>query len=62
VIPPQASAAFVAQLEIVCDTYAAPPDPDVPLLCCDETRVTLQADRHAPRPAQPGRGRREDPE
>jgi len=62
VIPPQASAAFVAHLELVCDTYAAAPDPDVPLICCDETSVTLQADRHAPLPARPGDVRREDPE
>ena len=60
-IPPQASAAFVAQLELICDTYAAPPDPAVPLLCCDETSVTLQADRRDPLPTRPGEVRREDP-
>jgi hypothetical protein len=62
VIPPAASAAFVAHLELVCDTYAEPPDPAIPLICCDETSVTLQADRHAPLPARPGDARREDPE
>lgn len=61
-IPPTANAAFVTQLELICDTYAAPPDPDVPLLCMDETSVTLQADRHDPLPAHPGQPRREDPE
>lgn len=61
-IPPAASAAFVAQLELVCDTYAEPPDAKVPLLCMDETSVTLQADRHEPLPARPGRPRRDDPE
>lgn len=60
-IPPAASAAFVAHLELVCDTYAEPPDPSIPLLCCDETSVTLQADRHPPLPARPGAARREDP-
>jgi hypothetical protein len=62
VIPPTANAAFVAQLELICDTYAEMPDPAVPLLCMDETSVVLQADRHASLPARPGSARREDPE
>ena len=39
VIPPQADAEFVAGMEEVLDTYAAPYDPRFPVLCMDEQPV-----------------------
>jgi hypothetical protein len=37
VIPPEASAAFVANVEDVLDGYHRPHDPDRPMVCLDET-------------------------
>lgn len=61
-IPSERDASFVAAMETILDTYAAPPDPAVPLICFDEAGKELRADVRAPRPAQPGQPRREDPE
>jgi hypothetical protein len=46
----------------ILDTYAAPPDPDVPLVCFDESGKELQAHTRAPLPARPGTPAHEDPE
>lgn len=36
VIPPEADAEFVANMEDVLETYAEPYNPDFPVLCMDE--------------------------
>lgn len=41
VIPPEANAEFVANMEDVLETYAKPYDPQVPVLCMDEQPVQL---------------------
>lgn len=41
VIPPEANAEFVANMEDVLDVYCRPYDPDVPVLCMDEQPVQL---------------------
>ncbi len=57
VIPPKADGEFVANMEIVLDTYAQPYDTRFPVLCMDEqpiqllkeTRVPLKATKTQPR-------------
>lgn len=49
-------------METILDTYAAPPDPAVPLVCVDEGGKELQAHTRAPYPARPGAPTRIDPE
>ena len=51
---------FVAAMEDVLDLYAEPCDPNRPVACFDETPTQLLADVRQPRPAQPGRPRRQD--
>lgn len=41
VIPPEANAEFVANMEDVLDVYSRPYAPDVPVLCMDEQPVQL---------------------
>ena len=60
-IPPERDAPFVAAMETLLDTYAAPPDPARPLICFDESGKELQTHTRAPLPAQPGQPLREDP-
>src|SRR6516164_6763273 len=60
VIPPKASAAFVAAMEDVLEVYTRPHDPARPLLCLDETSKQLVAKTRTPLPAQPGRPARYD--
>jgi hypothetical protein len=60
VIPPKASAAFVAAMEDVLDVYTRPRDPARPLVCLDETNKQLVAETRAPMPPQPGRPARHD--
>jgi hypothetical protein len=60
VIPPDASAAFVAAMEDVLETYQRPRDPDRPLVCLDETSKQLVAETRAPIPAKPGQPARHD--
>ena len=50
----------VWHMEDVLDQYAAPPDPDRPLVCYDEYALALTAPTREPIPAAPGRLRRED--
>ena len=59
-IPPDASASFVAAMEDVLETYQRPRDPDRPLVCLDETSKQLIAETHAPIPPKPGRPARHD--
>ena len=60
VIPPQADAEFVAGMEEVLDTYAAPYDPRCPVLCMDEQPVQLLKERRTPIPATQAHPRRVD--
>ena len=41
VIPPEADAEFVANMEEVLETYEKPYDPAIPVLCMDEQPVQL---------------------
>jgi len=59
-IPPQASGAFVAQMEEVLDVYMLPEDPDYPLVCMDEASKQLIGETRAPLPARPGAVAHED--
>jgi DDE superfamily endonuclease len=60
VIPPDASAAFVANMEDVLEVYQRPHDPQRPLVCLDETSKQLIGETRAPIPAKPGRKARHD--
>ena len=53
-IPPDASAAFVADMEEVLEVYHRPRDPERPLACLDETSKQLIVETRAPIPAKPG--------
>ena len=59
-IPPDASAAFVASMEDVLEVYQRPHDPQRPLVCLDETSKQLIIETRAPIPAKPGRKARHD--
>ena len=59
-IPPDASAAFVAAMEDVIEVYHRPRDPDRPVVCLDETSKQLIAETRLPIPAKPGQQRRID--
>jgi hypothetical protein len=60
VIPPEADAEFVAQMEEVLETYAQPYDPACPVLCMDEQPVQLLEETRAPIPATAQHGKRVD--
>ncbi|HKM70594.1 MAG TPA: IS630 family transposase, partial [Stellaceae bacterium] len=60
VIPPDASAAFVAAMEDVLEVYHRPHDPDRPVVCVDETSKQLIAETRVPIPAKPGKPERYD--
>jgi DDE superfamily endonuclease len=60
VIPPKASAAFVAPMEDVLEVYTRPHDPARPLVCLDETSKQLVAETRRPEPMRPGRPARHD--
>ena len=59
-IAPDASAAFVANMEDVLEVYQRPRDPLRPLVCLDETSKQMIRETRAPVAAKPGRGKRED--
>ena len=59
-IPPDTSAAFVADMEDVLEVYQRPHDPQRPLVCLDETSKQLIIETRAPIPAKPGRKARHD--
>jgi hypothetical protein len=60
VIPPQADAEFVAGMEEVLDTYAAPYDSQHPVVCMDEQPVQLLKETRTPIPATKEHPRRVD--
>jgi hypothetical protein len=60
VIPPEADAEFVAGMEEVLDTYAAPYDSKHPVLCMDEQPVQLLKETRTPIPATKEHPRRVD--
>ncbi len=59
-IPPDASAAFVAGMEDVLEVYQRPHDPTHPLVCLDETSKQLIAETRAPIAVKPGHAARYD--
>jgi DDE superfamily endonuclease len=60
VIAPEASAAFVANMEDVLDVYQRPHDPKRPLVCLDETSKPLIVETRAPIPVKPEQPARHD--
>jgi hypothetical protein len=54
VLPPGASAEFVAAMEGVLALYAEPYDADRPVVCFDERPCVLHADVREPLPIRPG--------
>lgn len=60
VIPPKQSAAFVANMEDVLDTYALPYDEARPVVCVDEAGKQLVGEVREPLPARPGSPAKED--
>ena len=59
-IAPQASAAFVANMEDVLEVYQRPRNPERPLVCLDETSKQLIAETRAPVAMKPGQKARHD--
>jgi hypothetical protein len=62
VIPPKASAAFVAPMEDVLETYAKPYDPRRPVVCVDEGGKQLIGEVRQPLPVRPGSVAKQDAE
>jgi hypothetical protein len=60
VIAPEASAAFVANMEDVLEVYQRPHDPRRPLVCLDETSKQLIVETRAPITVKPGQPARHD--
>ena len=58
VIPPDANAAFVANMEDVLEVYRRPHDPQRPVVCLDETSKQMIVE--TARRSQPGRKARHD--
>jgi len=52
---PKFNADYVANMEEVLDIYSQPRDPEIPLVCFDETMKQLVQETRAPIPAAPGR-------
>lgn len=61
-IPPDASAAFVAAMEDVLEVYTRPHDPNRPMVCLDETSKQLIAETRVPIAMKPGQPVRIDHE
>jgi hypothetical protein len=60
VIPPEANARFVCQMEEVLQLYTNAYDPDYPLVCFDESSKQLIKETRKPLPAEPGQPERFD--
>jgi hypothetical protein len=60
VIPPDANAAFIASMEDMPEVYQRPHDPDVPLVCLDESPKQLITETRVPITATPGCPARHD--
>lgn len=54
-IPPKANAAFVCAMEDILTLYKLPYDPDVPLICMDETSKQLTKEIRRGLDARPGK-------
>ena len=61
-IAPEASAAFVANMEDVLEVYQRPVDPKRPLVCLDETSKQLIKETRTPIAVNPGQPVRQDHE
>lgn len=61
-IPPKASAAFVAPMEDVLGVYEKPYDPKHPVVCVDEGGKQLIGEVRPPLPVRPGKPARQDSE
>ena len=59
-IAPEASAAFVANMEDVLEVYQRPHDPKRPLVCLDETSKQLIKETRTPIAVKPGQPVRQD--
>ena len=59
-IAPDASAAFVANMEDVLEVYQRPHNPERPVVCLDETSKQLIVETRTTVPAKPGRKARHD--
>jgi len=60
VIPPEANAEFVCQMEDILELYTRPYDPNYPLVCLDESSKQLISEVRTPLPAEPGQVERYD--
>lgn len=60
VIPPEADAEFVANMEEVLEVYERPHDPNRPVLCMDEQPVQLLKETNVPIEATKNHGKRVD--
>jgi hypothetical protein len=60
VIPAQANAEFVCAMEDVLEVYKRPEDPELPVVCLDETSKQLIGETRTPIAAAPGRPERID--
>jgi len=60
VIPPEANAEFVCQMEEVLDLYKLPYDPDYPVVCFDESSKQLVSETKKPLPPESGQPERYD--
>src|SRR5271157_2080969 len=60
VIPPKASAGFVAKMEDILEVYTRPHDDSRPLVCLDETSKQLVGETRTPIPMKPGQPARYD--
>jgi hypothetical protein len=60
VIPPEANAEFVANMEEVLEVYERPYDPDYPVVCMDEQPVQLLKETRVPIKATKNHARRVD--
>jgi hypothetical protein len=61
-IPPKENAAFVACMEDVLEVYHRPYDPDVPVICMDESNKQIVSDIISPIACSPGKPKRIDHE
>ena len=59
-IAPDASAAFVANMEDVLEVYQRPRDSERPVVCLDETSKQMIVETREPIAAKPGRKARHD--
>ena len=59
-IPPKASAGFVANMEDVLAVYTRPYDPKRPVVCLDEGGKQLIGDTRPPLPVRPGSPAKQD--